>query len=99
MLAGTYHVDAGVYSGSALVSRDDASFESYFVSVDHSPVRDDKSELAVISISGPGMNLGNVQVVWCLQKIWFAFPGLWPLWTLSFGIVFPAKPVHYQGTM
>jgi len=46
------------------------------VSVDHSPVQNDESELAIISISGPGMKFGNLQVVWALQKIRFAFPAL-----------------------
>lgn len=98
VLAGTHYADAAVYSGYALVSRDE-SFESYFVSVDHSPVQEDKSELAIISISGPGMNLGNVQVIWTLQKIWLAFPSLSFLWTLSLSVVFPTNPVHYEGTM
>ena len=82
-----------------MVFPDDNSFQSYFVSVDHSPVRNDKSELAIISISGPGMNFGHVQVTWALQKIWFGFSSLWVLWTLSFSIVFPTNPVKYDGTM
>ena len=95
---GTHYPEASTYCGAAF-SEPDSFFTSHFVSVDHSPVQNDESELAIISISGPGMNFGNLQVVWALQKIWFAFPALWPLWTLSFSIVFPTNPVKYEGTI
>jgi len=95
---GTHYPEASTYCGAAF-SEPDSFFTSHFVSVDHSPVQNDESELAIISISGPGMNFGNLQVVWVLQKIWFAFPSFWPLWLLSFSIVFPTNPVKYEGTI
>ena len=95
---GTYNKNAAAYSGAAF-SFNPATSQGHFLSVDHSNVLDTKSELAMISVAGPGLHLGNIQVVWSISRIWFEFSSLWVLWTISLSVVFPVLPAKYSATL
>eukprot|EP00961_Rhodomonas_salina_P294332 3934481-Rhodomonas_salina.6 len=86
---GEYISESAVYAGFPFT-------KGYFTQAKHP---DQKTELAIITLSGPGIMDGRVQVMWTRNSIWFAYPTLWVFWALSFTIVSPENPTAYAATI